>query len=94
MGYNEVDKYQVNLKGCTFLKSNFSKITQQNFKVNKYSERTRFALLENVFTWKFCRTVFEKFYFKKPEQEQYGNGNKWYKIERITITNFINEISG
>ena len=64
----------------TFWKSNFSKTIRQNFKVNVYSEREIFTLLENVFTIKFCRVVFEKFDLQKVER---------YKIERITeVKNF------
>ena len=68
----------------TFLKSNFSEITQQNFKSNIYSERTIFTLLEIVFTLKFCRPIFVKFYFKKVEQE-HGliNGNGYVKSKEL-----------
>ena len=54
----------------TFWKSNFSKTIRQNFKVNVYSERAIFTLLENVFTIKFCRVIFEKFDFQKVKRER------------------------
>ena len=73
----------------TFWKSNFLKTTRQNFKVNVYSERELFTLLENVYTIKFCRIVFEKFDFQKVERERYGNGNG-YKIESITVFFYFN----
>ena len=44
--------------------------------MNVYSEIEIFTLLENVFTLKFCRVVFEKFDLQKLER---------YKIERITV---------
>ena len=62
----------------TFWKSNFSKSIRQNFKVNVYSVREIYTLLENVFTIKFCRMDFEKFDLQKVERER-------YKIERITV---------
>ena len=48
-----------------------------------YSERELFTLLENVFTIKVCRVVFEKFNFQKVERER-------YKTERVTVYNFYN----
>ena len=42
-----------------FSKSKFSKTTRQILKVRKDSDRTKFTLLENIFTLNFCRVVFE-----------------------------------
>ena len=55
--------------------------------MNIYSERTRFTILQNVFTLKCCQATYEKFHFKKN-----GTGNvrerEGYKIERITVVTF------
>ena len=49
--------------------------------MNIYSEREIFILLENVFTIKFCRVIFEKFDFQKVERELYGNGAKSKELQ-------------
>ena len=63
-----------------FWKSNFSKTIRQNFKVNAYSEREIFTLLENVlFTLKLCPIFLRNLTSKKRN----GNGTK---IERIAVS--------
>ena len=46
---------------------------------------TLFTLLENVFTTKFCRVVFEKFDFQKLEPERNGNGTKSKELQYVHI---------
>ena len=65
----------------TFWKSNFSKITRQNFIVNIFSNRVNMSHSEYTFTSKFCRIVFEKF-----DLEIVERGREWYKNDRITVS--------